>query len=401
MLEAADPHNVVRLILPRKHGYGPASGYRDAGQTLRSWLADGVLSVDVDPALYVYEMRAGTTTVRGLIGALSLPSPDTGVVLPHEDTMPGPVRHRRELIAATHANLEPIYLLADGDPGAAAAAVAVVDRYPLLAEFRAPDGSEHRLWSISDPANLVRIAEDLRPRHALIADGHHRYAAYLQYQQNRRAHGDGAGPWDRGLALLVDREAFGAEVQAFHRVVTGLALADAVRTAATGFRLTELRSGGRGAAQRLVQAGALGTAFVLTDGARWHLLTDPQPSLLRRAIPLERSAVWRTLDVVVLHHALLEASLGITDEQAVRYVAEADAAVELAREGAGIAVLMNPTPLETVLAVAAAGERMPPKSTLFVPKPRTGLVLRAYDGGGYDEPGPDRNEGQSSAASGC
>jgi uncharacterized protein (DUF1015 family) len=379
-LEAADPHNVVRLILPREDGSGPGPGFQGAARALRSWLAGGVLAVDPHPALYVYEMRAGPTSVRGLIGALGLQPARSGVVLPHEDTMPGPVRHRRELIAATRANLEPIYLVADGPPGAAAAAAAGADRHRPLAEFRAADGSEHRMWSISDTTELVRITEDLHARHALIADGHHRYAAYLQHQQDRRAHGAGAGPWDRGLALLVDRDAFGAQVQVFHRVVAGLSLDDAVPPASNGFRLVELAGGGGEAAHRLAEAGRSGTAFVLTDGERWYLLTDPHPSLLSRSIPPGHSAAWRALDVVVLHHALLAATWGVpVDEQTVRYVADLDAAVELARERAGIAVLMNPTPLQTVLTVAAAGERMPQKSTLFTPKPRTGLVLRTYD----------------------
>jgi uncharacterized protein (DUF1015 family) len=396
-LEAADPHNVIRLILPRDGGADPEAPYRNAASTLRDWLSTGVLVPDTSPALYVYEMRGGGTAVRGLIGALRLLGADAGVVLPHEDTMPGPVRHRLRLIEATDANLEPIFLVAEGAPGAAAQAVTDAEHRPPLIDVMAPDGSRHRLWAIDDAATLAEIATDLLPRRALIADGHHRYEAYLQNQAARRNGGDADGPWDRGLAFLVDAAAFGARVQAFHRVVLGLGWDEAVRRAGTAFRVAELPGGERAAMRALEGAGHDGAAFVLTDGARWLLLTDPYPELVAATLPAHRSAAWRGLDVVVLHHVLLTALWNVDiSEQTVRYVADPATAIKLADERAGIAVLLNPTPLDTVLAVAAAGERMPQKSTLFVPKPRTGLVLRTYDnenahraGGAYAEDAAD------------
>jgi uncharacterized protein (DUF1015 family) len=389
-LEAADPHNVIRLILPREDGSGPEAAYRAAALTLRGWLATGVLATDSTPALYVYEMRGGDTAVRGLIGALSLVDADAGIVLPHENTMPGPVRHRLKLIEATQANLEPIFLVVEGPPGAAARAVVEAERRPPLVEMRASDDSEHRLWAITDPGTLAEIAADLRPRRALIADGHHRYEAYLQHRAARRGNGEAGGPWDRGLAFLVDAAAFGARVQAFHRVVVGLDWEDAVRRAAGSFRLAELARDEHAALGALANAGKHGPSFVFTDGARWLLVTDPAPDLLSTTLPAHQSAAWRELDVVVLHHALLTAVWNIDiSEDTVRYVADPVAAVRTARERRGIAVLLNPTPLDTVLAVAAAGERMPQKSTLFVPKPRTGLVLRAY----ADEVAADRRSG--------
>jgi uncharacterized protein (DUF1015 family) len=378
-LEAADPHNVVRLILPRDDGTGRETAYRNAASTLHSWLSGGVLATDPDPALYVYELHNGVTAVRGLIGSLRLVAPEAGVVLPHEDTLAGPVRHRLKLIAATEANLEPIFLVTEGAPGAAARAVEDAELLPPLAELRAPDGSLHRLWMITDPGTLADIAADLHPRRALIADGHHRYEAYLQYQAARRRAGEIEGPWDHGLAFLVDTAAFGVRVQAFHRVVKGLDWGEALRQASGSFRVTQLPGGEPDALLTLMNAGKDGPAFILTDGARWALLTEPSAALLANSVPVDRSPAWRGLDVVLLHYGLLAALWNIgSNEDKVSYLASTDAAVRLAKESNGIAVLLNPTPFETVLAVAAAGERMPQKSTLFAPKPRTGLVLRTY-----------------------
>jgi len=135
-LRAADPHNVVRLILPRHDAGNPGDAYHDAAHLFRDWQEQGILLPDPEPALYVYEQArpAGEILQRGLIGALRLTPLDAGSVLPHEDVMPGPVTGRRQLMEATGANLEPIFLLYDGD-GADRAASQLVAR---AAGFRPP-----------------------------------------------------------------------------------------------------------------------------------------------------------------------------------------------------------------------------------------------------------------------
>src|SRR5262249_44336974 len=179
-LEAADPHNVVHLILPRAGGSGLQTADRNASVMLHEWLATGVLTTDPAPALYVYEMHDGDTAVHGLIGALRLVELEAGIVLPHESTLPGLVQHSLKLIEATAANLGPLFLVVEGSPGAAAQAVEDAKRLLPLTELQAPDGNTHRLWAITDPDTIAGVAADLHPRRALIADGHHRYEAYLR-----------------------------------------------------------------------------------------------------------------------------------------------------------------------------------------------------------------------------
>ena len=250
-LMAADPHNVVRLILPRHPPDEPGSPYEDAAHDLAKWLADGILLTDPAPALYVYEQvtpdhsgpaeaRPGTIQ-RGLIGALGLEPYSAGIVRPHEDVAPGPVTGRRQLMESTQANLEPIFLLYQGGNGVSTRLVdTVADGRPPLAQACTADGLRHRLWAITDADELAAIAADLAPRTALIADGHHRYAAYLQLQDRLRRAGAGAGPWDQGLALLVDSTAYPPQLGAIHRVVTGLVPEAAARLAATAFCVREL-----------------------------------------------------------------------------------------------------------------------------------------------------------------
>ncbi len=376
-LEARSAHNVVRLTLPRDDA-GPDSKYAAAGRLLAQWRADGTLRPDADPALYVYEQNAGGHAQRGLVGAIGLTPAEDEIVLPHENTMAGPVADRLALMGTTEADLEMIFLVYDGG-GAASQAVADAGAQPPLVETTTPDGVTHRIWAITEPSTLDAIAADLHPRRAVIADGHHRYATFLRYQADRHAAGDGPGPWDLGLAFLVDGSAFGPQVHAIHRAVPGLAPAEAAAAAAAGFTVTAVDGDLDAALEALERAGKAGTAFVVTDGEASWLLSDPDPAQLAAATPSDRSDSWKALDVAVAHTLLIRALWQLDDsEQVVEFHHDVPAAVAAARASGGTALLLNPTPVADVAAVAAAGDRMPRKSTLFVPKPATGLLIRAF-----------------------
>ena len=182
---ASEPHNVVRLILPRNDGSGTDDRYRHAGETLADWLASGVLDTDPDPALYVYEeFDPAGFLQRGLMGGLGLRDEADRIVLPHEDVFPGPVQDRLMLMRATEANFEPIFLLYEGGPSSSTSALVdevATSREPLLEAVTA-DGVRHRLWAVTDEESHRVVAADLAPRQALIADGHHRYATYRALQ---------------------------------------------------------------------------------------------------------------------------------------------------------------------------------------------------------------------------
>jgi uncharacterized protein (DUF1015 family) len=384
-LEQLDPHNVVRLILPRPSGPDGHGRYRDAGRRLAAWLADGTLRRDDAPALYVYEQVGDDLVQRGLLAAVELRDPGDHVVLPHEDVMPGPVADRLELMRATGANLEPILLVYDGG-GETDTVIDEVTRGAPDIETTTEDGLVQRVWTVTDPTVHRRVAADLAPRQALIADGHHRYATYRRLQADRRAAGERHGAWDRGLALLVDSRTYPLRVQAIHRVVEGLPYDDAVRALAGTFTVRALP--GRAASDAADAAVLLATLdestlrhpFVLTDGRRAALVGDPDPRRVAAALPPLQSDLWRSLDASVLHALVLGELLGLDDQDArVRYVHDAAGAVRAAARSGGTAVLLRPVHVAEVLAVAALGERMPRKSTSFGPKPRTGLVLRLLD----------------------
>lgn len=398
-LMAADPHNVVRLILPRRVPGHPGEEYRHAAESLWLWQRDQILVTDPEPAMYVYEQSASEGSAwlqRGLIGAVHLVPPQAGVVLPHEDVSPGPVAGRLALMEATQANLEPIFLLYDGHAdgegpassrGTPTGATAVIiarttEREPLIDTFTS-DGLRHRLWDVTDHADLTAIAEDLRPRQALIADGHHRYAAYLQLQARQHAAGSGPGPWDYGLALLVDSAGYPPHIGAIHRVIPGLDVQHAVKLAAPAFAVRALPGGAAdlaAAMDALAQASADGPAFVLAGDETAYLINDPDPVQVADSMPPGVSRQWSALPASVLQQLLITRLWELDDnENTVQVVHhDAQATVHQARATGGTAVLCSPMTPAEVYAVAARGEKVPRKSTSFAPKPRTGLVLRSF-----------------------
>ncbi|ACZ88796.1 hypothetical protein Aros01_01813 [Streptosporangium roseum] len=383
------PNNVVRLILPGADRHR----YAEARETLQAWLSSGVLVPDETPAVYVYEQTGPGILQRGLIGDVGLAGPEQQVILPHEDVMPGPVADRLALMRTTEANLEPIFLLYEGDGGAA---TLLVDRIalsqPPLIEAETRDGVRHRLWAVTDPQELASLNADLRTRQALIADGHHRYATYLALQHEhhtlQREHRDSAGatapegpvnpgPWDFGLALLVDSTSYPPDLKAIHRVIAELPLEEALAKAKGAWRVHEHADLAEGLA---ALKDTTGPAYLLSAGGPAHLLTDPDPVQVEHAMPAHRSARWRALNTSVLSEFLLPKVWGMNDdERSVRIVHhDPETAVRLAQESGGTAVLLNPLTVDDVLAVAAQRERVPRKSTSFGPKPRTGLVLRTF-----------------------
>jgi uncharacterized protein (DUF1015 family) len=344
-LRASHPHNIVRLILPRPG--------ENVAHTLADWLRGGVLVQDRTHALYVYEYAGGGRTVRGLVGNLALRDFAERIILPHEDVMPGPVAGRAELMKTARANLEPILLVYDGDGAASDAADAATSAEPTL-KTMAMDGSVHAVWRIDDPDVLTTIAHDLVDRQALIADGHHRYAAYRRCQ--RELSGE---PWNFGLAMLVDQRRHPLHLGAIHRVVRGLTVAEALASPGGG-EWHWFGDDDATARKALAQADPDNT-LVMSDGTDW--------------------ACWHghvaDLDTAALHDHLLP-GWGVRDDDLL-YVHDLDQALARATQVNGVAVLLRPPSVDAVLAASTQGRMMPRKSTSFGPKPRMGLLLRLLD----------------------
>jgi uncharacterized protein (DUF1015 family) len=373
-LARSGAHNIVRLILPELDEPYARLRYRRAARTLREWRDEEALVLDPQPTLYVYEQDGPAGLQRGLIGALKLPKDDSGPVLPHEDVVDAVVADRQALMHAIGANPEPILLTYEGGGPAS----DLVERYAAgpdpLVDAATADGTHHRLWPITSPEEHAAIEADLAPRRSLIADGHHRYAAY------QRLAALGRPGTERGLALLVDSKRHPLQVRGIHRWLPDLPADSAIEAAAKYFAVTEVEGGYKVALQALATIPSNRIAFAAIDRQRAWLIADPQPQLLSEAIPRDRPEAWRTLDATVLHLALAHEVWGVPDTaDHIRFDHDARNAVVEAHRNHGLAVLLRPVAEPTVLELAAAGVRMPRKSTAFSPKPATGLVLRLLD----------------------
>lgn len=378
-LESSHPRNVVRLILGRDapDDTSTSSKYTRASAHLRTWLEDGTLVRDGAETFYLYEQRfaiGGEDRVqRGVIGAVEL---DERWVLPHEHTMAAPVADRLALMRTTRANLEPIICVYGGEDGAARDAMAdAIAREPLAA-FASGDGVTHRLFAIDDASSVAAIRGALGGARLTIADGHHRYRTAEVYRDERRA-ADGRGPWDRMMMLLLDAGWSGPAVLPIHRLVSGVDPERALGVLGGPFEIERASTTSAAELERevAVRAGSAHCyAMLSAAGAWWLTLADKDAA--DDAMQPDRSPDWRNLDVSVLQALVFDRLLGVTPF----YAHSASEVREAVSSGAAsLAFVVAPTPFDAVRRVAERGEAMPPKSTYFFPKPRSGVVVRLLD----------------------
>jgi uncharacterized protein (DUF1015 family) len=363
-LEARSPYNSVRVELPRDEP--PKDRYEVARDLFDAWRREGVLRRDSHPALYGYRMDFTDESDRhrrtgGVIGALRLERPGQGSILPHERTMPKPKGDRLFLLRATKANLSPIWGLS--------LAAGLSDAMPSPGSDRARctdlEGVTHELWPVIDPAAIEAIAATVATAPVVIADGHHRFETAVAYQEERWAATDGgAGGFDLVMALVVELVDDQLSVRPIHRLIAGLPDGFDVAAALTAaFELVPTGPPDPGIGQRMLSAGALA-------------LVTPKGTWLARPRPETEAAASQPLD-----SSRLDVALARLPAHQLSYQHGWDLAVaEVAKGRAQAAVLLRPASVAQIAGTGRGGERMPPKTTFFWPKPRTGLVFREVDG---------------------
>jgi uncharacterized protein (DUF1015 family) len=394
------PANVVRLELgeERTDDTPNDNRYTRAGATLDRWLAEGILTVDAEPAFYLYDQEffQGGRLLhrRSLLARVRLEPWAKGVVRPHEHTLIAPKEDRLQLLRHCRTSFSPVFALyrdSDGRLGAAASQAASA---APLAQTREPGGEAHTLYSLADEASIGAISDLFRDRTLYIADGHHRYETALAYREERRAADwSGEEPENFVFMALTAAEDAGLVVLPIHRVIRLPAIPDDLPARFEGLFLVEdlgpVRTGVplRDALARLSEAGSRGPAYVAVGPGpdRMRLLVARDPEALRASLPPGTPPVWRALDVALLQYAVLEGLLGIDAARlargdALEYTEDAAEALRAVASGrVPLAFLVNATPVEQILAAADAGERMPQKSTFFYPKLATGLVMYPLD----------------------
>jgi uncharacterized protein (DUF1015 family) len=356
MLAARSRHNAIRVELPEPDARHGTDRYATAAALLAQWRSEDALLLEDRPALYPYRMTTpGGVSTTGIIGALGLVAPgDNGAVLPHEETLPKPRSDRLDLLRATGANLSPIWALslAPGftttfTPLDAPAAVATDD-----------EGIRHELWVLDDPGRINRVVSAAAEAPALLADGHHRFETALAYRAELTT--TAPGPRDAIMALVVELTPDELVVQAIHRTIAGLPEHFDMRAAfSRHFELVSVGELTEGTVAAVGESNA--TALITAQGA-W-LMTGRAEASGAAAGDLDTSRV-----------AAITAEL---PPHETTHCHSWRAAVDAVASGAAqAAVLLQPVTVAQIQAWTREGRRLPPKSTLFVPKPRTGMVLR-------------------------
>jgi uncharacterized protein (DUF1015 family) len=349
----ASPYNIVAVDVS-EGSHDPASKdsrYRRAAELLDGWRRKGVVRLAPGPAYYAYEMQAGLPReplrVRGVVGAMSL-EPWGGGVLPHEETMPGPVEDRLRLLRSTRTHLSAVYGTVAGPVPALAELLDKMAGEPAPFEAHDEEGVTHRMWPVDGGHPLNRWLADAP---VLIADGHHRYSTALAYRAERHEL-EGPGPWDRILTLIVDAGSEHVPVLPYHRIqLRGDAPDDGVSAPdlASMFAALDDSKVRYGTARR----GASAIEY------RVHTLQGKPPT------------------VQALHEQVLDR---MAPDDALAFTHDAEEADGAVREDrASAAYFLPPTTPDRIRDVVARGERLPRKSTFFWPKPRTGMVMMPLD----------------------
>lgn len=358
----ASPHNAVRLELPELP-------YDEVAGLIAAWTSEGVLRRHEQPVLIAwtqtFTLPDGTRHERKtILGTVGVEPYSARVVRPHERTHAGPKEDRLRLIRATQVNISPVYGLYPDPEGAVWAAVGVSGEAEALVVD--PDGTEHRIWTITDPTALAAVETAMASRWILIADGHHRYETAVAYKDERGA-GTAADFVMMGLTALDDP---GLVVLPTHRI---------------------LMEWPEGAGERFTQTPTANVDEMVAllaeanpDAPAFGLVRPEGCAILTMAEDPHASAAGR-LDTAVLERELLVPAFGVDQaalahDELLTYVKETGDAVALVNSGeAAAAVIMRPTSKGQVADVAEAGETMPQKSTYFFPKLLTGIAFNPVE----------------------
>jgi uncharacterized protein (DUF1015 family) len=376
-LEAADPRNSVRLILPRD-GEDGRDRYQVAKDCLDEWQGSGALVVDDPARFYLYEMLFDDEDGRyrrthGVIGALGLPPPGADPsavgVLPHERTMTTAKTDRLSLLRATRANLDPIWVLSLTE---GLSARLVPHRLPLIAYCEDHEGVTHRLFPLADPRRIDEVTEALAVNPVVLADGHHRFETACAYRDERLAAGLDDPGAERIMAFAAELADDELSVRPIHRLLHGLQGIDARRALESAFTVVD--------AGPNTPEGVVTLRARMRDDSALGLVERSGLALLRPKLDVTGfDQVLRDVDSVRFDVHVRTALPDTT----VTFRSDADAVAALVEKSAAdAAVLLRPVTVAQIRAAAFVGVRMPEKTTFFSPKPRTGMVFRSLDEAG-------------------
>lgn len=383
---AQNKHNVIRLELPREG----EDVYAHAGEVLDRWREKGLLIHEEKPAIYIYEEEFNAynkrKSIKGIIARVKVEEFSKGVILPHEFTLSKAKTDRLNLMKATNCNFSQIYALYMDSEHTTLDTIDALSKGEPDMKFTDDDRVTHKMWIITDEDVIAKLVADFADRKLYIADGHHRYETALNYRNYCRENGISkeGDPQDYQMIYLVDMEHPGLVVFPTHRMVRDLANFDkniVLEGCKDYFEITKFTSVGNmnAALAEQYKAGKHAFGFYCGKG-EWYMMVLSDDEIMAKVLP-DLCPASQQLDVSVLHTLVLEKILGIDKENMANqvnltYTKFFEEAIMQVDNGAfQCSFVLNPTRVTDIRDVAAAGEKMPQKSTYFYPKMITGMVM--------------------------
>ncbi len=342
--------------------------YRKAKQLLEQWVLDGVFIEEKEQSFYIYRLTMNGRSQTGVVSCCSIDDYLSGAIKKHENTREEKERDRICHIDITDAHTGPIFLTYRAEDGIAKLVDETVRQKPLY-DFVSEDGIGHTVWKVSDSDLISKMEQAFEKIPVLyIADGHHRAASGVKVGLKRRKEHPGytgQEPFNFFLAVLFPDEEL--EILPYNRVVKDLNGLDKEQFLKLVREKFEIEKIGAGAVP-----GQKGRFGMFLEG-EWYMLTAKEESVSTDPV--------KGLDVSILQDYLLAPILGITDprtDSRIEFIGGIRGIKELERrvdQDMKAAFSMYPTSMEELLNVADAGLLMPPKSTWFEPKLRSGLFI--------------------------
>ena len=383
---AENEYNVIRLEFPKEG----EDVYKTAGEVLDMWRNTGVLVHEIKPAVYIYEEEFNAynkrSSVKGIIVRVKVEEFSKGVILPHEFTLSKAKADRFNLMKATNCNFSQIYALYMDEEHTTLKTIDSLSNRKPDQKFTDNDHVTHKLWIITDEKVIEKLVNDFADRKLYIADGHHRYETALNYRNYCRENGISkeGDPQDYQMMYLVDMQHPGLVVFPTHRMVRDLESFDkdeVLKGCEEYFDIKKFTSVGNINSELAKQYKQGKKAFGFYCGkGEWYLLVLKDIEVMAKVLP-DLSEASQQLDVSVLHSLILEKTMGIDEENMANQINLTytkffeEAIMKVDKGEFQCSFILNPTRVTEIRDVAAAGEKMPQKSTYFYPKMITGMVM--------------------------
>ncbi|MEM2890917.1 MAG: DUF1015 domain-containing protein [Thermoplasmata archaeon] len=360
-------------------------GYALAAQRLRTWLCDKVLVRDEGKCFYMYEQTFagpdGRPRVRwGLVGLIRLEDFESGVIMPHERTIPKHRADRLALLRAVKGNMEQVFMLYSDPSGEIDSLLREARTREEELRFVDHDGVGHRIVRLAEPSTVQHITDRFTDIPLLIADGHHRYETALEYRDMMRSLEGKSGekPYDFILGTMVSSANPGLIVFPTHRLVRAVderLLADLPRRLEEEFVLSSFET-----------PDELASAVETAEGAAFGVWVPSSNTMLlatRKHKTLAGNPM-EDLPVYIVQEMVLKRLLGYTDQMLdskvnIEYVKGTGPAKDaMSTDQYQACFFLKPPTVAQVMAVARTGQKLPHKSTYFYPKIWSGALMYLF-----------------------